>query len=83
MPVAMGWARRVMALTEGRAWYWSEKARWQGLRHLEKGVGRYKTASRLERLDREHRRREKTGTAGSSHNLLALFQKRGLTNRTA
>ena len=40
---AMGWARRIMALTEGRAQYWCEKALTQGLRHLETGEGEYKT----------------------------------------
>lgn len=79
---ALGWARRIMALTEGRARYWCEKALTQGLRHLETGEGEYKTTSRLERQNREYRRREKMGTVWSTHNLLALLQKRGLINQT-
>ena len=79
---AMVWARRVMALTEGRARYWCEKALTQGLRHLETGEWRYQTTSRLERQNREYRRREKMGTVWSPHNLLALLQKRGLINQT-
>ena len=79
---AMVWARRVMALTEGRARYWCEKALTQGLRHLETGEWRYQTTSGLERQNREYRRREKMGTVWSPHNLLALLQKRGLINQT-
>ena len=79
---AMGWARRTMALTEGRARYWCEKALAQGLRHLATGEWRYKTTSRLERQNREYRRRERMGTVWSPHNLLALLQNRGLINQT-
>ena len=78
----MVWARRIVALTEGRARYWCEKALRQGLRHLETGEWRYKTTSRLERQNREYRCREKAGTVWSPHNLLALLQQRGLINQT-
>ena len=79
---AIGWARRIIVLTEGRGRYWREKALWQGLRHLETGAWRYKTTSRLERQNREYRRRVKMGTVWLPHNLLALLQKRGLINHT-
>lgn len=79
---ATGWARRIMALTEGRGGYWCEKALAQGLRHLQTGEWRFKTTSRLERQNREYRRREKMGTVWSPHNLLALLQQRGLINQT-
>ena len=79
---AVTWARRVVALTKGWGRYWCEKALTQGLRHLETGEWRYKTTSRLERQNREYRRREKMGTVWSPHNLLALLQKRGLINQT-
>ena len=53
-----------------------------GVAHLDTGQERYKTTSRLERLNRELRRREKLGTVWSPHNLLALLQIRGLVNHT-
>ena len=76
------WARRVMALTGGQAEYWRRKALRQGLLHLQTGQGRFKTTSRLERQNREYRRRERQGTVWSPHNLLILLQKRGLINQT-
>ena len=79
---AAGWARRIVELTEGQGRYWSEKALAQGLRHLQTGAGRYKTTSRLERQNREYRRRERMGTVWTPHNLLALLQERGLINQT-
>ena len=75
---ARRWARRVVALTGGQAEYWCRKALREGLRHLQTGQGRFKTTSRLERQNREYRRREKMGTVWSPHNLLILLQKRGL-----
>ena len=79
---AQGWARRVMALTGGQAEYWCRKALRQGLRHLQTGRTDFKTTSRLERQNREYRRRERQGTVWSPHNLLILLQKRGLINQT-
>ena len=76
------WARRVVALTSGQAEYWCRKALREGLRHLQAGQGRFKTTSRLERQNREYRRREKMGTVWSPHNLLILLQMRGLINQT-
>ena len=69
-------------MTEGKGAYWCRKALNQGLRHLDTGQARYKTTSRLERLNRELRRREKMGTVWSPHNLLALLEIRGLINQT-
>ena len=67
---------------QGIVAYWCRKALNQGLRHLDTGEDRYKTTSRLERLNRELRRREKLGQVWSPHNLLALVQIRGLLNQT-
>ena len=79
-----GWAeaRRVVDLTGGAAEYWRRKALAQGLRHLATRQSAFKTASRLERQNREYRRRERQGTVWSPHNLLILLQKRGLINQT-
>ena len=79
---AQRWARRVAALTGGQAAYWCRKALRQGLRHLQTGRTDFKTTSRLERQNREYRRRERPGTVWSPHNLLILLQKRGLINQT-
>lgn len=79
---AQRWARRVVALTDGQAEYWCRKALREGLRHLQTGQARFKTTSRLERQNREYRRRERQGTVWSPHNLLILLQKRGLVNQT-
>ena len=79
---AQRWARRVVALTGGPAEYWCRKALREGLRHLQTGQTRFKTTSRLERQNREYRRRERQGTVWSPHNLLILLQKRGLINQT-
>ena len=77
------YVKGIMASTGGRGAYWCRKALNQGLRHLETGQERYKTTSRLERLNRELRRREKLGTVWSPHNLLALLQVRGPVNQAA
>ena len=74
------WARRIMRLTDGVARYWCEKALSKGLRHLATGQARHRTTSRLERHNRELRRREQLGTVWTEHNLLALLQKQGLIN---
>ena len=73
---------RLVALTGGRATYWCRKALGAGMRHLKTEQTKYKTTSRLERQNREYRRRERMGTVWSPHNLLALLQKRGLINET-
>ena len=57
------WARRIMRATAGAACYWCEKALSKGLRHLMTGQVRHRTRSRLERHNRELRRREQLGTA--------------------
>ena len=76
------WARRIMRATAGAAGYWCEKALSKGLRHLATGQARHRTTSRLERHNRELRRREKLGTVWTEHNLLALLQEQGLINQT-
>ena len=73
---------QIVALTKGQARYWCRKAWASGLRHLATGQDRFKTTSRLERQNREYRRRERMGTAWSPHNLLVLLQNRGLLNQT-
>ena len=67
------WARRIMRLTAGAASYWCEKALSKGLHHLATGQVAHRTTSRLERHNRELRRREKLGTVWTEHNLLALL----------
>ena len=42
----------------------------------------HRTTSRLERHNRELRRREQLGTVWTEHNLLALLQEQGLINQT-
>ena len=76
------WARRIMRLTDGVARYWCKKALSKGLRHLATGQVAHRTTSRLERHNRELRRREKLGTVWTEHNLLALLQEQGLINQT-
>ena len=76
------WARRIMRLTDGAARYWCEKALSKGLRHLATGQVAHRTTSRLERHNRELRRREQLGTVWTEHNLLALLQAQGLLNQT-
>ena len=76
------WARRIMRATAGAAGYWCEKALSKGLRHLATGQARHRTTSRLERHNRELRRREQLGTVWTEHNLLALLQEQGLLNQT-
>ena len=56
------WARRIVRLTGGAARYWCAKALTKGLCHLATGRGRHRTTSRLERHNRELRRREQMGT---------------------
>jgi len=79
---ALGHGMRIVELTGGRAMYWCRKALAAGMRHLETGQDKFKTTSRLERQNREYRRREKMGTVWSPHNLLVILQIRGLINQT-
>ena len=76
------WARRIMRATAGTAGYWCEKALSKGLRHLATGQVAHRTTSRLERHNRELRRREKLGTVWTEHNLLELLPEQGLLNQT-
>ena len=59
-----------------------EKALSKGLRHLATGQVAHRTTSRLERHNRELRRREKLGTVWTERNLLVLLQEQGLINQT-
>ena len=79
---ARRYGSEVVALTGGRAAYWCRKALAGGMQHLATGQGKFKTTSRLERQNREYRRRESMGTVWSPHNLLVLLQNRGLINQT-
>ena len=72
-------------LAEGRQWAQRlrrAKALSKGLRHLTTGQTRQRTTSRLERHNRELRRREKLGTVWTEHNRLALQQIQGRLNQT-
>ena len=71
-----------LAEADGTAAYWREKALVKGRRHLAPGQAAHRTRSRLERRNRELRRREKLVTVWTEHNLLALLQKQGLLNQT-
>ena len=77
-----GHGRGIMLATAGTAGYWCEKALSKGLRHLATGQVAHRTTSRLERHNRELRRREQLGTVWTEHNLLALLQEQGLLNQT-
>lgn len=70
---AYGWAQLAQAASGGKAGYWCEKALAKGLTFLQTGQERLKTTSRLERLQRELRRRERLGTRWLSHNLVILL----------
>ena len=72
-----------MRAGSGAARYWCEKALSKGLRHLTTGQARHRTTSRLERRNRELRRREQLGTVWTERNLLALLPEQGLINQTA
>ena len=75
-------AREAIIRSGGEALDWCRKALGKGITHLGTGQERHRTTSRLERQNREYRRREKMGTVWSPHNLLALLQIRGLINQT-
>ena len=72
---------RIMRVTAGAARYWCEKALSKGLRHLATGQVVHPTTSRLERHDRELRRREQLGAVWTEHNLLALLPEQGLITK--
>ena len=74
------WARRIMRATAGAARYWCAKALSKGLLHLATGKAEHRTTSRLERHNRELRRREKLRTVWTERNLLTLLQEQGLIN---
>ena len=71
-----------MRATDGAAGYWCEKALSNGLRHLATGPVAHRTTSRLERHNRELRRREQLGAVWTEHNLLGLLPAQGLSNQT-
>ena len=75
-------AREAIIRSGGEALGWCRKALGKGMTHLRTGQERHRTTSRLERQNREYRRRERMGTVWSPHNLLALLQVRGLINQT-
>ena len=75
------WARRIMRATAGAARYWCEQVLSKGLRHLATWQVAHRTTSRLERHNRELRRREKLGMVWTEHNLLALLPEQGLINQ--
>ena len=75
------WARRLVRLTAGAAAYWRRKALSKGRRRLTTEQIRHRTTSRLERRNRELRRRERMGTVGTEHNLLALLQCQGISTQ--
>ena len=79
---AEGHAGEAIIGSSGDALDWCRKALGKGMTHLRTGQERHRTTSRLERQNREYRRREKMGTVWSPHNLLALLQVRGLINQT-
>lgn len=66
----------VLRASGGRAGYWCGKVLKKGLTFLGTGEQRFKTVSRLERLQRELRRRERLGTVWSAHNLVVLLDTR-------
>ena len=75
------WARRIMRLTAGAARHTGVRKRcpkdcviWR------RDKSRHRTRSRLERHNRELRRREKLGTVWTEHNLPALQPEQGLSN---
>lgn len=70
---AQQWAQRLQQVTKGKAGYWCNKALEKGLTYLKTGQVRWRTTSRLERFNRELRRRERMGTWWSPHNLIVLL----------
>ena len=69
-------AREAIIRSRGEALDWCRKALGKGVTHLGMGQEKHRTTCRLERQNREYRRREKMGTVWSPHNLLALLQVR-------
>lgn len=70
---AQGWAQRLQKVTGGKAGYWCDKVLQKGLTYLKTGQVQWRTTSRLERFNRELRRRERQGTWWSPHNLTVLL----------
>jgi hypothetical protein len=70
---AQQWTQQLRKLTGGRAGYWCDKALETGLTYLKTGQVQWRTTSRLERFNRELRRRERLGTWWSPHNLTVLL----------
>lgn len=66
----------VLAASRGLGAYWCRKVLEKGLTFLGTGQECFKTVSRLERLQRELRRRERLGTVWSDHNLVLLLDTR-------
>ena len=77
MEQARDYARRIVALTGGKALYWRNKTLRKGLTHL-RGETRYRATSLLERFNREIRARERMWTVHTVHNLLVLLQMQGV-----
>lgn len=70
---AQEWAKRLQRVTGGKAGYWCDKVLQKGLTYLKTGQVQWRTTSRLERFNRELRRRERQGTWWSPHNLIVLL----------
>lgn len=70
---AQQWAQRLQRVTGGKAGYWCDKVLQKGLTYLKTGRVQGRTTSRLERFNRELRRRERLGTWWSPHNLTVLL----------
>lgn len=75
-------ARRLLEVAGKEAEYWCRKVLEKGLTFLRTAQPSLKTTSRLERYQRELRRREHMGTCWSPHNLLVLLQQSGLVDST-
>lgn len=74
--------KRLLEVAGTQADYWCGKVLEKGLTFLRTGQRRLKTTSRLERFQRELRRREHMGTCWSAHNLLVLLHQSGLVDST-
>jgi transposase-like protein len=70
---AQHWAQGLQKATGGKAGYWCDKVLQKGLTYLKTGQVQWRTTSRLERFNRELRRRERLGTWWSPHNLTVLL----------
>lgn len=70
---ARQWAQRLQGIRGEKAAYWCNKVLQKGLTYLKTGQDQWRTTSRLERFNRELRRRERMGTWWSPHNLTVLL----------